>query len=97
VSTGARKLLTAWAALCERCQAEWMAWLDYREPLVPRLILHAGYDGTAKGMLDNQRAAFERWRCTVRGQQELIERICAAQHVPPRRPTERLVVTGGLL
>ena len=65
--------------MCGPCSAEWMAWLDYSPPPPPIRL-----DGTGIRTVRDVQAAQERryqdWRDTVRFQQDLIRRQCAAGH-----------------
>lgn len=89
--------LLSLSSLCDKCRAEWEAWLDYREPRQIQIVTFAAYDSTPAGVADNRRARAEQRRETVLFHQSLIRRICAQQHGEPARPVERLRVLGGVL
>jgi hypothetical protein len=89
-----REYLLPLSSLCDKCRAEWEAWLDYREPRQVQIVTFAAYDATPAGVADNRRARDERRRETVLFHQKLIVRICAGFH---GRPVERLAVAGSAL
>ncbi len=65
--------------LCGKHGEEWSAWLDYRLPPGPVMLVgQAGADLTARGVMERQELRSERWRDTIRSSQLLITEACAA-------------------
>ena len=68
---------------CPPCSASWQAWLEWR--LLPAPIVLCSPNRTVREIAASQEARYQEWRSTVRTQQDLIHRICAARHQRRRR------------
>jgi len=65
---------------CEPCSAAWLAWLDYRLPPAP--IVLCSPNRSAREIAASQQRRYQEWRDTIRFEQDLITRLCAAgRHV----------------
>jgi hypothetical protein len=68
--------------LCERHAAQWDAWSDYKLVHPFRINGSASYDDSLRGVLQRRQRLVAEWRATIRYQQQLIRRICAAKCQP---------------
>lgn len=63
--------------LCPEHAEEWGRWLDYRPPAAIRLVQIGS--ANPDRMREQRRISYERWRDTIRTQQELVRQACAEQ------------------
>lgn len=85
-------------SLCKACREESDAWLEYR-PRVLGLTIHekASRDTTKQGVRDRNAAKLSEWRNTVRFQQGLIAKACAAEQHALRERTAPDILSDWLI
>jgi hypothetical protein len=64
---------------CPPCSAAWLAWLDWTMPPPPIRLDGTGIR-TARDVREAQQRRADDYYATIRYQQDLITRICAARH-----------------
>ena len=69
---------------CPPCSKSWQSWLEWRLPPAPIVLCPAGKP-SVRQIAEHQEARYQQWHTTVRTQQDLIHRICAARHQGRRR------------
>lgn len=62
--------------MCEKHQAQYDKWLDYKPTRTVTLAYSSAYDSTTKGMVDRSRGKANETYALIRTQRAAIKKLC---------------------